>query len=108
MSKTQCAVVLSQRCRTRVGPAILPTALLGISGVRAQDIDKVVSTKGRKPFTFLDEIDYESERAAFLRLYREREPAHRIGRSAIENVVKTAHVPLSGPERPQLYRAGYA
>ena len=43
----------------------------------AQDIDNVVSPAGRKPFTFLDQIEDPQERAEYLRLYRERGPAAR-------------------------------
>ncbi len=43
----------------------------------AQDIDNVVSPAGRKPFTFLDQIEDPQERAEYLRLYRERDPAAR-------------------------------
>jgi predicted CXXCH cytochrome family protein len=70
-------VVLIQRCSSSMGPVLLLTALLMVCGVRAQDIDNVVSPNGRKPLTFLNEIENESERAAFLRLYSERKPARR-------------------------------
>ena len=61
-------------------------SILGAIDVSAQDIDNVVSSNGRKPFTFLDQIDKEDERAAFLRLYHERDPGRR--RSLAEAFLK--------------------
>ena len=52
----------------------------------AQDIDNVVTPDGRKPFTFLDQIHDQSERADFLRLYNERQPIRR--RSMAESFLK--------------------
>ncbi len=51
--------------------------ILAASNVLAQDIDNVVTPNGRKSFTLLDEIQDRGERADFLRLYQERDPAGR-------------------------------
>jgi len=45
--------------------------------VTGQDIDTLVTSESRKPFTFLDQIEDKQERSAFLRLYNERRPQQR-------------------------------
>ena len=52
----------------------------------AQDIDNVVTPDGRKPLTFLDQIQDEGERADFLRVYNEHEPIRR--RTLAESFLK--------------------
>ncbi len=52
----------------------------------AQDIDNVVTPDGRKPYTFLDQIQDQGERADFLRAYQESQPVRR--RSQAESFLK--------------------
>ncbi len=52
----------------------------------AQDIDNVVTPDGRKPFTFLDQISDQGERADFLRVYNERQSIRR--RALAESFLK--------------------
>jgi predicted CXXCH cytochrome family protein len=75
--ETEGAVMYRNGDMNRMRPLLILISVLLVPGVRAQDIDNVVSPNGRKPFTFLDEIDSDGERAAFLRLYHERDTARR-------------------------------
>src|SRR5713101_4588095 len=60
-----------------MGTLLILVSILVAAGLRAQDIDNVVSPNGRRPFTFLDQIDDDGERAAFMRLYNERDAVRR-------------------------------
>jgi hypothetical protein len=49
-----------------------------VLAVRAQDIDTVVSSQDRRPFTFVDQIEDGAERRAFVQLYAPHSPSKKL------------------------------